>query len=391
MNNSNVGYPTQGDVIRFLYKAFGVLPEKRDPASELDERQRKNLQKALERLAAEDGTLEENFGEMIRQLAYLVAGYVQSDGLNLAIGEVLFDLLDGYAQVFREDGTYLSKRETMRWLVLERWAPAAAVAIARQVTRFGLRYFAVLFPGEATWFLPDLEGEKPLSPLTKVMRWIYETENVSQTRFHYSQGDACGTEIARERDLENAQNWTSGRNLPSAAALRWTFGRAFDALPDTSDGSDSARNSVRREGAQMALFLARGATYVTSEISDHFGREFLQRVCTDFKRILSLALEDSLRAEAFIAELAQRESISPRDPQLRDYAVDCWNKELAFRTREASAALIELQATEKQGNGDVDKLVREYGALAVLPAIEYLRAAPTHEVPPTFLKRCSTV
>jgi hypothetical protein len=220
------------------------------------------------------------------------------------------------------------------------------------------------------------------------MRWIYETENVSQIRFHCPPNDMHGSASSRERDLETAQNWTSGRNLPSAAALRWTFGRAFDALASGLDGSDAAavRSLAHREGAQMALFLARGVSFVASEINKHFGSEYLLRVCTDFNQVLLLALNDSLRAEAYIDELAKRENINPLTPRLRSYVVDCWNKELRSRIQEATAALTKLRVERAHSKEDVEQLLHEFGALAVLPLIAHLEAPPSHEVPAAFLK-----
>jgi hypothetical protein len=49
-----LGYPTLGEVVRFTFGAFGVLPEKRD-TTPLSEQQRSALRKALDRLACEDG------------------------------------------------------------------------------------------------------------------------------------------------------------------------------------------------------------------------------------------------------------------------------------------------------------------------------------------------
>jgi hypothetical protein len=381
----DVGYPTQGDIIRFLYKAAGVLPEKRDPTPALDDRQRRNLQKALERLATEECNLDENFGEAIRKLAYLVAGHIECESLNLAVGEVVFELIDVYRQVLREEGTYLAKRETLRWLIADRWAPAAAVSIARQITRFDLRTLAPYFPESPRWFLPDVGADKPTWPLAKVMQWIYAQANLSQTQFHYPQREASAGDDGRERDLENAQNWTRGRNLPSAAALRWTFDRAFEAYQlGALNRCGMSVTPLHRDGARMALFLARCATYVTSEIRAHFGEEFLMRVCQIFERTLALALEETRRVETFIDELARDGSCSSRDFGLRNDAVKFWDDELKMRAQRASSDLQALQESDALSSAEIEQLVHKYGPLVVLPTIEWLKAPRHHEIPSGF-------
>lgn len=382
-----MGYPTQGDVIRFLYKAAGVLPEKRDPTPAHDDRQRRNLQKTLERLAAEEGNLDENFGEAIRQLAFLVAGHIGSKSLNLAVGEVVFDLMEVYRQVFSEEGTYLSKRETLRWLIADRWAPAAAVSIARQITKFGLRPLATYLPDSPNWFLPDLGGDKPTWPLAKVMHWIYTQANLSQTQFHYPQCNTCVNDDGRERDLENAQNWIRGRHLPSAAALRWTFDRAFEAdrlgAPNGS-GILSPLMPLHQDGARVALFLARCATHVASEVRAHFGEDFLKSICQMFEHTLALALKDTGRVESQIDNLARESNVSTQDIRLREYAVNCWNEELKTRMRRAGAELQALLESGPLSADEIERLTHTYGALVVLPTVEWLKAPSHHEVPSGF-------
>lgn len=385
----DVGYPTQGDIIRFLYMAAGVLPEKRDPTPALDDRQRRNLQKALERLAAEEGNLDENFGEMIRKLSFLVAGHIESEPLNLAIGEVIFDLMEVYRQVFIEEGTYLSKRETLRWLIADRWAPAAALSIARQITKFGLRTLATYLPDSPNWFLPDVGGVKPTWPLAKVMHWIYTQANLSQTQFHYPQRKVCANDDGRERDLENAQNWIHGRHLPSAAALRWTFDRAFEArqlgAPNGS-GMLGPLPPLHQEGARVVLFLARCATYVASEVRAHFGEEFLKSICQIFERTLALALEDTGRIESLINNLAREQNLSTQDMSLREYAVNWWDKELKTRAHRAGAELQALHESGSLGAEEIEQLARTYGYLVVLPTVAWLKAPRHHEVPSGFAR-----
>ena len=381
-----VGYPTQGEVVRFLYAAGGVLPEKRDQAP-LSATERKALRKALRRLAAEEGELEENFGEMVKQLAFLVAGHIELERLILAVGEVVSDLLDIYRQAVRDEGTFLSKDGTVRWLVRDRWGPAAALSIARNITRFGLRPLAPYLPDAADWYLPGLADDKPLWPLQKVWQWIYDQTGLTQTQFHYPGRTTEESDVERQRDLENAQNWLQGKHFPSAAALRWTVDRAFSAQRDVKPGTSGKpdlSSPLLQEGVRVALFLARCSTHISLEIADLFGKEFLAQVCKLFERDLALALEDTHRVEVRIGELADQHNLSPLNLELRTDAINLWDENLRARGYQAGTQLDWLYKAGGLTGDKIDELVKVYGALPVLPLADWLQRPRGHEIPPGF-------
>lgn len=380
------GYPTQGEVVRFLYAAAGVLAEKRDQAP-LGATERKALRKALQRLAAEEGELEENFGEMIKQLAFLVAGHLELARMVLAVGEVVSDLLDIYQQAIRDEGTFLNKDDTVRWLVRDRWVTAAALSIARNITRFGLRPLALYLPPAAGWYVPGLAHGKPLWPLQKVWRWIYEQTGLSQTEFHYKERNAEESDVERQRDLENAQNWLQGKHLPSAAALRWTVDRAFSARPGGEQGTSGMPRlptPLHQEGVHVALFLARCSTHVSQELAERFGEDFLAQVCKLFERDLALALEETHGVDALISQLADQHNLSPLDPELRTDAINLWDDNLRARRRQAGTELDWLNQTGGLTGDTLDELVKAYGALPVLPLADWLQRPRGHEIPPGF-------
>jgi hypothetical protein len=382
-----VGYPTQGELLRFLYKAAGVLPEKGDETPGFDEKRRKRLQRTLDRLAGEEGELEENFGEMVEDLAFLVTGYIDLAPLNLAIGEVLFDLLAVYRGVLQEEGTFLSKRDTVRWLIGERLTSAAAVFVARQITKFDLRNLSAFFPDVPDWYLPDLASDDPVWPLAKAMRWVYGEAALTPTQFHYPGRKADEADVVRKRDLENAQNWLTGKHEPSAADLRRTFDRGFAAhQTDTLDDNRCAgRVTLRTEaGARIALFLARCATVIAKELNTQFGREFLRRVCATFQTTLEFALEDTGRLEEYIERSALEQGLSARDPQLRAYAVECWDENLGQRVRRTNEELHAVVQRSKLSSPEIDRLVRLYGRLPVLPAVAWLQGQRDHDIPAGF-------
>ena len=56
--DDKIGFPTQGEVVSYLFKAFGILPAKRDPR--VDELEKKQFQRLLKRLRDEEGLLLKN-------------------------------------------------------------------------------------------------------------------------------------------------------------------------------------------------------------------------------------------------------------------------------------------------------------------------------------------
>ncbi len=61
-----IGFPTQGELIKFSYKMTGILPTKYGPKGGIDETKKKTLQTSLSRIAAEEGKLNDKFGELIQ-------------------------------------------------------------------------------------------------------------------------------------------------------------------------------------------------------------------------------------------------------------------------------------------------------------------------------------
>lgn len=382
-----VGYPTQGELLRFLYRTAGVLPEKGDQTPGFDEKRRKRLQRTLDRLAGDEGELEENFGEMVEDLAFLVTGYVDLAPLNLAMGEVLFNLLAVYKGVLQEEGTFLSKRDTVRWLIGQRLTSAAAVFVARQITKFDLRNLSAFFPDVPDWYLPDLASEDPVWPLAKAMRWVYDEAALTPTQFHYPGRKADDADVVRKRDLENAQNWLTGKHEPSAADLRRTFDRGFTAhqTGTVDDSRCPGRVTLPNVAvARIALFLARCATVIAKELSTQFGREFLGGVCATFRTTLDFAMEDTRRFEEFIERSASEQGLSARDPQLRAHAMECWDENLRHRVRRTNEELHAVVQRSKLSEPEIDRLVQLYGRLPVLPAVAWLQGQRDHDIPAGF-------
>lgn len=370
----DVGYPTQGEVIRFLFNAAGVLPEKRDQVP-LDAKRRAAIRKVLERLATEEGELEENFDEMARQLADLAGAYLELEPVRQAAEEVVGAVLQAYRDCVRQRGTYLSKAATLRWVVREIWLPAVAHAIALAVTRYNLRPLAAWLPPDADWFLPRSQDGVTTTPLATVMRWIYDSEGVSQTQFHYPDRPADEHDAALRQALDNAQHWSGGSHLPSAPALRWTFERAA-ARPGAAPPEP-----MTVAGRQIALFLARCATFLATALESAFGAEFLRETRDLFAHRLALALRDAMSIERHIADLAERSGVPALAFDLRSHAIDVAEHDLADRKRRMAAELARLGPGSWADVALLERFAQAHGDYAVLDLVPRERL---HDVPPHF-------
>jgi hypothetical protein len=96
---NTIGFPTQGELIQFIYDAAGVMPRKRGLEVGIDETTKKSIQTALSRLASEEGDVNNNFGKLTQQLSYLIAEHITNPRINYSVGEILFDVLDVYTAI----------------------------------------------------------------------------------------------------------------------------------------------------------------------------------------------------------------------------------------------------------------------------------------------------
>lgn len=374
--------------MRFIFAAVGVLPHKRDPLKAFDEKQRRTVSKILERLAGEEGELEKNFSRMIVLLSYLIAGYVDVESINHAIGEVVFDVLDVQRAVIADEGTYLSKKDTIKWMLDDHVIPAVAISVTWRVPQFNLRSLALALPEDPFWFLPDWDDGKCRWPIEKVMRWVYRLADTSVTQFHYPNRDPGEAEISLVNDLENAQGWLAGRYVPSAAALSSTFKKGFAALEERSRADGKPMLSPQQvSGAYLALFLGRVATYVAREICEEFGEDYLRALCVKFKRTWGYTEQEQKGIEWRVQKMMgdQGFMIENMDALWWDATAEqklSWIQRLGA----AESILQQLSKEEKLTEEAIEALAGYYGRLAVLPAANNATDPPLFPTPEGFFE-----
>lgn len=177
-------FVTLGQLFKFAYDAIGILSRKHSKEDGLSEKDVKRLTKQLERLVNEEGDLNGNSQELIRSLAFELTGTIPNFKINNAIGETLFDLLEVYTSVIRDEGTFLPPKESVRWFCRTHAIPRLVLSARKHSIRFNIASEEFPVPEEANWYLPTLSEEAIIWPLEKVLSWIYRQCQTNRTEFH---------------------------------------------------------------------------------------------------------------------------------------------------------------------------------------------------------------
>lgn len=356
---NSVSFPTQGEVIQFVFDALGIMPRKHEDDSSFDQTRKKSTQKALQRLAKEEGVLDQRLGEMIQTLSYLVAGSIPPRE-SLALGDMLCDLLDIYRDTLRSEGTFLTKSETVKWILLDRIVPRLPISVAKHLQRYNVAADSLIVPPDTYWYLPSKEADGWIWPLEKVMRWAYELAGTSIKNFH--RAEYCETQ---EKNLESAKKWLADIHIPSWPALLENFNQSFVALGRGQDKQELlALSDTQKVSIRMALFVARASTYISKEVLIHLGKTALDEACSRYQIIADCVEDDKQRVSRSVQQIIFRNGIASNewDELWFDISTDYW-VQFADRQYRVMQGLKHNQISEVQAM----EMLRSLGRLAVLP------------------------
>jgi len=362
-------FATQGELTKLAYDAFGVLPRKgaRRTSKEasrdgIDETQKKAIQKQLARLAEEEGGLLSNFGQVIQTLSSILTAYLPSIQIMSAIGDPLDDLLDAYSRLVREEGTYLSKAETLRYFISTKAIPLLVVSLNQSLLKHRIADMALDTPEDKFWYLPTVTEDGSLVlPLEKVMRWVYARCDLSQTQFHYPGKNPRSDNRTLQQNLDNAIKWTRGPRLPALPALFRNFEESLAAL------AQSGREIPKelQVSVLVALMVARVSSYLAREITGAYDHQYLADVCNQF-RDYALWIADDVNEFKAVLEEQIRQEESREIAQVIWFAG--WDRYWDFfytRLRGAAGTFQRLQETAL-GEDGIEELKGQYGPFAVL-------------------------
>ncbi|WP_319241829.1 hypothetical protein [uncultured Propionivibrio sp.] len=388
----NDNFPTLGELVKFAFDVAGVLPRKRGESDGLNDADKKIIQKRLERLVDEEGSLTDRCGELISSLAFLTAGAIPNVKVNLAFGESVMDLFEIYNAVIRDEGTYLNKKDSILWFCRAHAIPRLALSIQKHSLRFNLAYEGFAIPPDPNWYLPTISGDDIVWPIRKVMSWVYETCGVSRTHFHYPGKSADSDHAELQQNLDNASAWFNGKRLPSWPSLSWNFARSFEHLENHSDAAYQRQFPEKlRESIFQVLFLSRLSTSICNLIKEAYGTVVLERLIVQFTQH-----RDWLSAEldSFVAETTayiQGYSIPPIaiDTVWMEFSERYWRW---FSDHYADFAkklgyLLEQNDYSPLPTNTVAELIQTYGEYSVRTTLEKLEINREFPIPPDFPRR----
>ncbi len=233
---SDISFVKHGELVNFLYQSLGILPRKKAKTDNLTEEEKKALQKKLSRLIKEQGNLPENFIAAIQTLLETMKNYVSEPRMMDAFEDLIFTVNKAYSDLVRLEGTYLDRKESLRYFISVKAIFQIVISINRSLLRYRLNEVVFNLPTEPNWYLPSVNNEGKMTlPLEKVMRWAYQICDTSQTQFHYPGKNAQSEDSDLQNNLDNAINWIYGVSLPALPALLKNFDDSFIAIAYSGD------------------------------------------------------------------------------------------------------------------------------------------------------------
>lgn len=361
---SDIGYSSQGELLKAAYDAFGILPRKEAGDSSFSEKEKKTMQKKLDRLTKEEGELSENYGQLVSNLSYWLTDVLPWPALIQAIGDVLSDFQECYTDLLRRDGSYLSKRQTNQYFISTRAVPLLVLGLHRSRLRCSAEAFWMQMPEDRYWFLPDIDQHKGMNlPLSKVLRWSYAKCGVSQTQFHFP-GKSPSVERAElQQNLDNAANWLHNKTLPSLPALLKNFKESFAALAD--------RGQAVPPDTQVSLYavllFSRFSSYVFRELASAYGESYVAGLCDQFRKLdRYMSYETAEFYREILPALEQAQSAEVEHAIWQKGVVDYWEF-FMDKICEVQETLARAFDIEKGGFSPqlIDGLKRRYGLFPV--------------------------
>lgn len=276
MSENEFSFPTLGEATRTLFDCTGLLARKSSPSSILaDETQKKTIQTKLRRLAKEEGDLDKVFSELCTYLLGLVCEVTEDIRVTYAFMDTVHDLYDSFRHTLSGEATYLSKRETIKWLLENQFADLVIKSVNKYSLKYGLVVSELESPAEPAWWLPSITSGKIDWPLERAWRWIYQVADTSQSRFHNPSND----EGRPRQNSENASRWFNRNRLPQWGELVQNLDTSLKELAVCTDSKYQRRFDASRVNCfKINLFFARMSTDIFMRIHESFGTEYTKEL-----------------------------------------------------------------------------------------------------------------
>jgi len=283
MENIEISFPTIGEVVREIFNCSGLLPQKEDPNNSiLSANDKKTLQMQLKRLADESSKIDGKLEELLDTLKKLLIKAVPNERVACMIMEFVEELLGNYKVVLKDDGTYLDKKKAAQWFIKVYLLDRLVVSFYKNYLRFNVVDEELNIPDLISWVLPETNSKKTTWPLAHAWKLIYSSLSISQLAFHYP--DKIKEDNKATQNLDNAQRWVAGKQLPSISSLYANLDYSLELLNKSKDAkTHRVVNAKQVNEFKLILFIARAATFFFKKLQKSFGDDFLLNVCTHIK------------------------------------------------------------------------------------------------------------
>ena len=275
-------FPSQGDLIKFTYDALGIIPSKSEQILDLKV-ENKSLQKSLQRLAKEKDSSNylENATIHVQALKCAVSDLLPSYPFHNSVLNTLTEFFQCYLTTVLQEHTYLEKEKSFEFIIFTTLLPRLPISILKHKESYTDFFKKTHAPKDFYWFL----GSEDQTPLSYIMEWIYDSENLSHENFHNLSPNQLKyrEDNQDEKDIWNTQNWLKNKSIPAFNDLKSVFNRAFKSHAIPID---------RQESYLFFLLIARFCTYCIQRIQSCYGEKSLNLIKTRLKTYLEVIYKD---------------------------------------------------------------------------------------------------
>tara|TARA_Y100000780_G_scaffold159857_1_gene144955 strand:+ start:31 stop:1596 length:1566 start_codon:yes stop_codon:yes gene_type:complete len=365
----SISFPTQGELVTYAFKAFGLLPTKYDRDSEFRNKA-KSFQKLLSRLKDEEGQLTKNFEKALATFDERLSQYLDDKQVRGIILGVLADLYREYNRTIIEEGTYRPKNDTLLYFLFTR----ATSALVEAATFHSLRQHKL--SGEdlvpyLDMFLPDISTDDEIVwPMAKVIRWIYSEADCSQIQFHAPGRGPASDNPTLEQNLENAGNWVRDDAFPSLPSLLANFQSSLALQEGTRKIPESLSSSIA-----LRLTLARISTAVCKDILAVYGVGVLKQLTTSVRLYFTTIADEVKEFRNELKRANKTDDLSQLPDPVWQGACSHYSEFFQFKKKRALETLQKLYAGDPENPFKpvvIEKLARDIGQYPVVTRMDQM-------------------
>lgn len=372
-----IAFPSQGELVSYVFNAFGVLPTKH--SSDFEEQDKTKFQRLLKRLKDEEGLLVKNFDKSLEVFGERLHQCIENTKIERTVMSVLADLYHSFNRTIINEGTYTTKKDSLLYYLLTR----ATATLVESVT-FQMLTAQLIVDNELIstieLFLPEVGTDGiTVSPIAKTIGWVYEEMDCSQIQFHFPGKTAGESDYHMDHNLENAGNWVRGKSLPSLPALITNFRASLNHNREIRGVPEGFERTMK-----VNLMLARVATFVCRDICKHFGKEALQSAVKEIRRgfkDICVEIDEFKRVTKRTFALTDLSGIDQHEWQrLTSYYQAYFYDKKAISLREISDLGVGIKSQAISG------LSAKYGRYAVLSNLHMIKSSEAFQPSLTFSK-----